>query len=326
VGSSAEMEQVVQEIRSAYHKRMDVVVDLRSAVRHELAELHTVRGATAAQQQQWRVEYRDGLRRDTSKLREAAQALLAAMAAEHKAASAAQRQRLSEQTKALRQDVEGLRAVAQAFLQELDSARETVADSQRRVLAAGRDRLGQTTQALRKELAASQEAMSAAQRQRLSEYTEALRQEVDELRHQFRRQQCEIRADQAKARSLWIGLAEPEGKDRIPSHEAQAPVTPVAEPPRPTVDRAPAKPVATAPEGEPPALEDEVAQQGTDDLTVIAGIGPAMQRRLRQAEIDTYAKLAGSTPEALAQSLGEMGRLAKVDDWIAAAQELLGES
>jgi large subunit ribosomal protein L21 len=41
-------------------------------------------------------------------------------------------------------------------------------------------------------------------------------------------------------------------------------------------------------------------ERGEDDLTRLAGIGPAFAGRLRAAGVTTYAALAASTPEALA--------------------------
>jgi predicted flap endonuclease-1-like 5' DNA nuclease len=61
-----------------------------------------------------------------------------------------------------------------------------------------------------------------------------------------------------------------------------------------------------------------------DDLKAISGIGFAMERRLNEARIYTYVQLARSTPEELRQILGEAGRLAKVEEWIAQARRLAG--
>jgi predicted flap endonuclease-1-like 5' DNA nuclease len=49
-----------------------------------------------------------------------------------------------------------------------------------------------------------------------------------------------------------------------------------------------------------------------------------MQHRLNQAGITTYAQLARSTADELRQALGEVARLAKVEQWIEQAQEVTG--
>ncbi len=65
-----------------------------------------------------------------------------------------------------------------------------------------------------------------------------------------------------------------------------------------------------------------VAPQEPDDLTVINGIGPTFARRLNEAGIDTFAKLAAAQPE-------EVKAIAKLADWqadpanwIAAARQM----
>jgi small subunit ribosomal protein S2 len=60
-----------------------------------------------------------------------------------------------------------------------------------------------------------------------------------------------------------------------------------------------------------------------DDLTTIRGIGSNMQQRLNEAGIYTYAQLAASTPDEVRQGLGTVGQLAKVEEWIEQARELV---
>jgi predicted flap endonuclease-1-like 5' DNA nuclease len=47
-----------------------------------------------------------------------------------------------------------------------------------------------------------------------------------------------------------------------------------------------------------------------------------MQQRLNHIGIHTYGQLALANPEALRESLGEIGRRMKCEDWIAQALEL----
>lgn len=65
-----------------------------------------------------------------------------------------------------------------------------------------------------------------------------------------------------------------------------------------------------------------------DDFRRIAGIGAAIERRLHEAGIRTYADLAARTPEQLAASLSDVAGLSMArivrQDWIGQASELAG--
>jgi predicted flap endonuclease-1-like 5' DNA nuclease len=63
-----------------------------------------------------------------------------------------------------------------------------------------------------------------------------------------------------------------------------------------------------------------------DDLTQIHGIGPGREARLKEAGIYTFADLAESPPETLRETLGGMGRLVDVENWIVAARKLARKS
>lgn len=67
------------------------------------------------------------------------------------------------------------------------------------------------------------------------------------------------------------------------------------------------KPIsAPEPKATPKAAPEP--SQKPDDLTVINGIGPTFARRLNEAGIDTFAKLAAAQPE-------EVKAVAKLADW-----------
>ena len=67
-------------------------------------------------------------------------------------------------------------------------------------------------------------------------------------------------------------------------------------------------------------------ESGPDDLTAIRGIGIAGQNRLHAAGIKTYAHLAEASPEELRNIVGKLGRGSEVEDWIAQARELAGNT
>jgi predicted flap endonuclease-1-like 5' DNA nuclease len=61
---------------------------------------------------------------------------------------------------------------------------------------------------------------------------------------------------------------------------------------------------------------------GKDDLKVIRGIGPAIEKKLNNAGIQTFAALARLTADELENILGNTRRLVKEKDLIAQAEEL----
>jgi len=65
------------------------------------------------------------------------------------------------------------------------------------------------------------------------------------------------------------------------------------------------------------------AEGVVDDLTAIRGIGIAVQNRLNQAGITTYAELAEAKPEQVREALGKLSLGAKVEAWISQARELV---
>ena len=79
------------------------------------------------------------------------------------------------------------------------------------------------------------------------------------------------------------------------------------------------------------ATVDEEAGAGpeeADDLTVIKGIGPAVQTKLRSFGIASLAELAASDPEALAAKLRASQPISttRVEGWIKAAGDRASSS
>jgi predicted flap endonuclease-1-like 5' DNA nuclease len=74
-----------------------------------------------------------------------------------------------------------------------------------------------------------------------------------------------------------------------------------------------------------PAVETRAVAQpaaGKDDLKKIKGIGPAIEKKLNQAGIRTYAALAALSTEELEAILGNTRRLVKEGELIAQAKKL----
>jgi predicted flap endonuclease-1-like 5' DNA nuclease len=103
-------------------------------------------------------------------------------------------------------------------------------------------------------------------------------------------------------------------------------VTAVAEPPmvEPVVE------VVTA-VAEPPMVEPvvevatAVAPAMSDDLTRIKGIGPTFARRLRDAGLDSYAKLAAATPAEVKEAAKLAEWQGNPAEWVIAAGVLAAE-
>jgi predicted flap endonuclease-1-like 5' DNA nuclease len=120
-------------------------------------------------------------------------------------------------------------------------------------------------------------------------------------------------------------------KERPPQEEKAAPArAPRPEgAARPDARAAPARPESAAPApGPEPAARSAapkkpVAPPVPDDLTVIKGIGPAVQNKLRGLGITTFADLAAADPDAILRQLKGSQPLTRgrVQAWTEAARE-----
>ena len=68
------------------------------------------------------------------------------------------------------------------------------------------------------------------------------------------------------------------------------------------------------------------AGQSSDDFRKIAGIGPVVAQRLRDAGILTYEDLARRTPGEIAAVAGKSSESIVGQNWIGQARELAGPS
>ncbi|MEM8993632.1 MAG: helix-hairpin-helix domain-containing protein [Acidobacteriota bacterium] len=146
---------------------------------------------------------------------------------------------------------------------------------------------------VRGELAAGRRALSeqsAALRANLQAFNSDLKAEVATFR-------ADLQRDLAGARAAWSDV-QAAAAGTVRAHRPVAAAPPAAKPPEPA--RAP------------------------DDFTTISGIGPGIQERLHKAGVTTFAALASAPVEHLRDILGELNRLAHVEDWGQAARERLG--
>jgi len=225
---------------------------------------------------------------------------LAEFHAAHQAQAAEQREQRDEYRDGLRRDTA-------TFLSDAAGARQAMATQQHEQRDEYRDGLRRGTAALLKELDVAREAMATEQRGRLATERERLTSDVAAMRDRFQAEQSKVQADLSKARRVWSSFT-----GQMQQRRGRV-GRPVAAPPPPP------PPVKEA----PPTEEAEAA---ADDLTVIRGIGTAMQHRLNEAGFYTYAQLVKATPKELRQALGEAGpRVTRVnvEEWIERARELL---
>ena len=86
----------------------------------------------------------------------------------------------------------------------------------------------------------------------------------------------------------------------------------------------------TEEKAEKPAAKKEVAAAnktagGEDDLSLLSGVGPVLEKKLREAGITTFRQIAELTPEQakeLDEKLNLRGRIER-EDWIEQARELM---
>jgi predicted flap endonuclease-1-like 5' DNA nuclease len=196
-------------------------------------------------------------------------------------------------------------------LSELHADREAMASEQRQRLTRQADALSRDTAAFLQEQHAVRQTMAAEQRQRLAAEQASLIADMAALRKELRAAQQEMRAEMNEGREIWANF-------KASLHrEAGKPVA--ATPPTP-----PTPPATEETSGPPPEEPPTAEGARDDDLTKIRGIGAGMMVHLNEAGIHTYAQLAESDPDELRQALGAASRLAKVEEWIAQAQDLLG--
>ena len=180
-------------------------------------------------------------------------------------------------------------------------------------LAAGTTARKSETAATLGEYDAAHQAMARETRERLAQDRAAMKTDtaafVDELaagtaarKADVTSQLAEYATEMTEARAAWR------------EHLGAPPPPPVVEvapppPPPPVVEVAPP----------PPPVEQVIP----DDLTAIRGIGASMQARLTELGITTFAQLAEASPDEVRERLGDFGRLARVEQWIAQARELV---
>ena len=223
-----------------------------------------------------------------------------------------------EQDERLKADVAARRTDVAAMLSELDEAHAAMAKEQRAHLSEDRAKLAADGAAMMSELEQDHAAMAAELRAHLSD-------DRAKLAADGAAERDERVADVAVRRAGWDSIAATmagrRGGASLAPKPASKPVfAPKPEPaPEPVVfapepEPAP-EPVVLAPKPEPVVLA-EPAEDVHDDLTRIRGIGPGMQAHLHAAGVFSFAKLAKADVGKLRLELGDVARLARIEQWV----------
>jgi predicted flap endonuclease-1-like 5' DNA nuclease/uncharacterized protein (UPF0335 family) len=240
----------------------------------------------------------------------------------------------AEQRHHLDEHVGRLRCETGTLMGDLRAARQVMAAGQRRQLDEHIGRLRRETGMLMGNLHTVRRAMAKGQRKWLGDQMQNLATErmgmaaaVGDLRNKLQKDRAEARRawssfgklkQQRQARSGQSVTASPSAARLATPFQAEQAVAA-----SPATGPAPLSPVpGLAGLAEAPAAYSRPA----DDLTAIHGIGQAMRNRLNKGGIHTYSQLGAQTPEALRDLLGDMGRLANVENWILEAQRLAGRA
>ncbi|MEL6466247.1 MAG: 50S ribosomal protein L21 [Pseudomonadota bacterium] len=101
-------------------------------------------------------------------------------------------------------------------------------------------------------------------------------------------------------------------------------VAPVAAKPAKKKAEAPKAEAKAEPKKEAKKAAPKKAAAGGDDLKQLSGVGPALEKKLHEAGVTTFAQIAAWTPEdvaAMDEKLSFKGRIER-EGWIAQAEEL----
>jgi len=290
------------------------VARLRGDAEAFLDQVDTAHQSMAADLRQGLDEQRDNLRRE-------AEEFLAAVKAAHQAMAADQRQGLAEYDRQLDEQDTRLRQEAEDFLAAVKAARQSMASEQWQKLDEHGDRLRRDTGTFLADLQSARRSMAANQRQQLGEKMAQLDAERTDMVASVAAMRGNLIKDRDEARRTWTSFGKLKQQRR--TRTSQTPTAPpkAAEPSRP---HAKLVPVTAPPAPAPVEVKAAPSAGAADDLMAIRGIGPAMQSRLNKGGLHTYRQLATTTPDELHQILGDVSRLANLEEWISEARKLAG--
>jgi predicted flap endonuclease-1-like 5' DNA nuclease len=248
--------------------------------------LHSQRESYRAEQAERAIAIRQNLVADVEALRNETVRMLQAFETTRQHESAIMQEQRVHELAALRADTA-------TQLHEYRSRREEQATALRDQLTNAVTQIHEETQTALTRATMARRAMATSQARRLQAQVAELRTKVHGILHEYQQE--------------WVLIS-----------DQQIVTTAVA-------SAAPLE--ATSPPAEPVMEAKPASKAGArDDLTIIWGIGPAIQQRLYSAGITTFSQLAKRSPEEVRRSLGDGGRVnhSYIDQWIDQARDLAG--
>ena len=123
------------------------------------------------------------------------------------------------------------------------------------------------------------------------------------------------------------GVAAAVGAGSLPkvAEPAEKPAAKKAKAPaKPAAKKAEAKPAAKKEAAKKPAPKKAAAKAAADDLKALSGVGPALEKKLHEAGVTTFAQIAAWTADDIAamdEKLSFKGRIER-EGWVEQAQKL----
>ncbi len=216
--------------------------------------------------------------------------------------AAALKKTLQAEIVARRRDVAEMQADVTAFLRDLEEAHDAMAAQLRERLADDRAHLAEDGAVLKEQLRTEVDTRRVGVAGMLSDLGGARAAMATEQRDGLTDERMRLAEDVAAARSLLQ-------QDMAEAHAAWQAINETMAARRGGVtekERHATKPT----------------KLGCDDLTRIHGVGPSMQSHLNDHGIFSFSELGAANADAVRQALGEVGRMAKVEEWIAEARQL----
>jgi len=184
----------------------------------------------------------------------------------------------------------------------------------------------------------SRRGQSKLSQDELSQFTANLSRQISALMGQFRKSRADM-SDNVKADLIGFLTDLKETVTALKSSTfkmrqsykndiadaKQAPVgAKVVPPQKPAVPEEPKPTPPVEPPVPEPIPQPPVEEPWPDDLTILRGIGPSMNSRLRDAGITTFAQLAKKEPRELLDVVGvKSAKFVNVEEWITQAADQL---
>jgi len=357
-----EMRRLTQRLGEDHNARTAAVVGIRTTVAQNMNEFRANRQVEAEAQRQRMQMYMSELDNQMAKARSDTAALMASLVASRGNMSQQQQGRLAEDLGAMRQSMNSLldewNTMRGAISQEqqerlsahmnglnewvvslrvdvtelrdrLEVAFSNVSKEQQQSLSNYMSELlGQVAQLVKEAdqaIAAQRVAlqnMASEQRQKLVQANLSLKTEVGAFLAQVGAERQAMVADQVGARELWASYSSMIRQSGASPVQESAQAEPALEKKKVESQVSVKAPVIS--ESPRPIVVEAVTEPNAEDnLRLIQGIGPGMEKRLHAAGIYRFSQVAAMNAQELRTAV-EAAAFMKVDSWIEQARVLAG--